>query len=282
MKFPRLASILPLLLIPLFIQTANAARIPQVTSSKGIVKNVASIAKQFGTISYLLPANNIIPWVDKKYNFWYSIKTLYWLSLTLPNVVDSSVAQQSEYFSADTMNFVSKIDKHMKTLGFAFIPESSSQNTSGSPFYDYIHTYKKNKFVCSLVVEYNPDNINQVPVIFSCGSSLANDIKIQKPILQALEGTEIFVTIGKKVGNFVVVNYTPGRSGGYAILEKNRAGGYIKIYQGQELPPCASLIKYKVPRSLLLQDMDGSVYCAPDDSDDGSYFVKDGDYFVKY
>ncbi len=162
-------------------------------------------------------------------------------------------------------DITSKLQYIMKTEGYVYNPDNSSDSFGDLKYYDYIQAYEKTPSKCALVV--NPDCGNNLngngngsmvyTIAFSCTDDFEKNYEIQAPYLKDLEIKDSTISFDREKDGFVRLNVNGRRSGHY-IIAKFIDGKWMNLVEGQDYPSCEKIDALGVPQEIYLNCWVGS------------------------
>ncbi len=223
------------------------------------VKNLPVNDKLFSAVKVELQK------INAKYNGKVSATnklSIWWISPDDLNIInDNSSGVEFNIFDCEadfkeiTQLISPQIDKIMKQNGFKANQKNSSMSVEDDRFYDYIQAYENGAVKCVFVA--NPDCVTsdeelEMHYSFSLGCTGAFDKNYQQqtPFLKDLGINDTIVRVQKRTGDFVNLSVNSRRTG-YYIIAKLINGKWKEIFSGQDVPSCAVVEKYKIPKEII-------------------------------
>lgn len=234
----------------------------QFKKQTALVKNLPANDKLFSTVKLEFQK------INEKYHgkvFETNKLGIWWLSPDDFNIInDNSSGIELNIFDCEadfkeiTQLIDSKMDVIMKQNGFKASQKNSSLSIEDDQFYDYIQAYENGATKCVFVA--NPDCVTSSDELkmhysFSLGCTDAFDTNYQQqtPFLKDLGIKDAIIRVQKRTGDFVNLSVNSRRTG-YYIIAKLINGKWHKwqeIFSGQDVPSCAVVEKYKIPKEII-------------------------------
>ena len=145
--------------------------------------------------------------------------------------------------------------KQIKAMGL-----NSSKDENDVSLYDFILAYQKGETRCTLTTQNDrfydinsdgakQDNSAYFAYTVSCSDQFQKSYQSQRPFLVDLGIKDAVITVKHQIDNFANVNINYRRTGSF-VIAKFDGKSWIKIFSGQQYPPCKLMFESGVPETV--------------------------------
>jgi len=201
---------------------------------------------------------------------------VWWISDDNLNIIDKSAVSASLKVKSETycgfggnptcaqtpvpqeLNLVLK--KTFEKNGFELNTLNSSKDENDVSLYDFILAYQKGETRCTLTTQNDrfydinsdgakQDNSAYFAYTVSCSDQFQKSYQSQRPFLVDLGIKDAVITVKHQIDNFANVNINYRRTGSF-VIAKFDGKSWIKIFSGQQYPPCKLMFESGVPETV--------------------------------
>ncbi len=194
-----------------------------------------------------------------------SDQTIIWqtedgLTIFIPNVsgLQISAGHDLEYVKNTVEPFIPIVQQAFVALGFTLNQLNSSKTINDQKVAGYTLAYENANLKCEFQVETqsnttgNSANVVDVPMKILCTPNYQQAYDDQQKFAAVYRNKGVGVNYKNVAGDFASVNVSNGNSGSNAIL-KLEGDQYQIIFSGQDIPSCALINKYQIPKGIVAE-----------------------------